>query len=390
MTGRPVRVLLVESGRAFGGTERVVDALARRLDRERFDPWVVLETAPGLDEWADDLRRMSIPVDRRAEVESRFQWLRALGWYRFLKQNRDGVLHVHHVWPSADRYLVPLAHLAGMSAVVVTDHLSAPPHSRWQRMLKRWEMTRADVNVAVSEAVADTMSGFYDLPRDQYEVVPNGVNSPAELTPQEREAQRTAWDVPADAPLWLFVGRLVEQKGVDILLAAWAAIPSPRPYLVIVGDGPDRKSLEERAAALSLTDTVRFVGAVEDAGSCYRTADALVMPSRFEGMPLVLLEAMSAGLPVVTTSVGGIAEATRQGEMAVLVPSGDPQKLMQAVCNLGEAPEWAAELGRRAAKWAAEAFGEDHMVETYESLYRRALRLTQAATEARSPGSEAA
>jgi glycosyltransferase involved in cell wall biosynthesis len=257
-------------------------------------------------------------------------------------------------------------------------------------MLKRWEMTRADVNVSVSEAVADSMSEFYALPRDQYEVVHNGVNPPDRLSPEEIAVHRSAWDVPADARVWLFVGRLVEQKGVDILLAAWAALESPRPYLVIVGDGPLRGNLEEKATALSLNDCVRFMGAVEDAGSCYRCADALVMPSRFEGMPLVLLEAMSAGLPIVATAVGGIAEATRQGEMAVLVPPGDPQKLCRAVREMDAAPGRAKELGTRASDWAEQAFGEDHMVETYESLYRRALRHTQAVTGSRPSGTEAA
>jgi starch synthase (maltosyl-transferring) len=390
MSDKPVRVLLVESGRSFGGTERVVDALARRLDRERFEPWVVLEESLQLDAWADDLRRMSVPVERRREIMSRFQWGRAAAWYRFLRSQRHGVLHVHHVWPSADRYLVPLAHLAGMSAVVVTDHLSAPPHSRWQKMLKRWEASRADVNVAVSEAVADSMSQFYGLDRDTYEVVHNGVNAPAKLSAEERAGRRAAWDVPEDAKVWLFVGRMVEQKGVDILLAAWASLESPRPYLVLVGDGPERQRLEEKARALSLVDTVRFIGAVEDAGPCYRCADAVVMPSRFEGMPLVLLEAMSAGLPVVATAVGGIAEATRQGEMAVLVPAGDPQKLSEAIRNLDVDAARARELGKRAGEWAAQAYGEDHMVETYESLYRRALRLTQEVTVGKRSDPEAA
>jgi glycosyltransferase involved in cell wall biosynthesis len=159
---------------------------------------------------------------------------------------------------------------------------------------------------------------------------------------------------------------------------------------VVVGEGPQRQALEEKATALALVDTVRFVGPVEDAGSSYRAADALVMPSRFEGMPLVLLEAMSAGLPVVASAVGGIAEATRQGEMAVLVPPGEPQKLALAIRQIDLEPDWTRDLGKRAAEWAAHAFGEDHMVETYERLYRRALRLTHTVNSNRDRDSEAA
>ena len=129
MSDAPVPVLLVESGRVRGGTERVVDALARGLDRRHFQPWVVIEPAPALDEWADDLRRDGVPVVRRAEITNRLQWGRAAGWFRFLRRRRHALLHLHHVFSSADRYLTPLAHLAGIRAVVITEHVGAGPHS---------------------------------------------------------------------------------------------------------------------------------------------------------------------------------------------------------------------------------------------------------------------
>jgi glycosyltransferase involved in cell wall biosynthesis len=372
-----MRVLLVESGGVPGGTERVVDALARGLDRRSFRPWVVLSPSRALDGWADDLRRAAVPVERRAEITSRYQWRRAAAWFGLLRRHRDALLHVHHVYSSSDRYVVPLAHLAGVRAVVVTEHVGAAAHSAGQRWLKRWELSRADVPVAVSEGVADILSREYGLARELTEVVPNGVPAPPPVSPEQRSRLRERWSVPAPARVWLTVGRLEEQKGVDVLLEAWAALEEPRPYLVVVGDGSRRAELEAQARALRLTGCVRFAGAAADARALYRAADGFVLASRFEGMPLALLESMAAGLPVVATAVEGTREVAGDGA-ARLVPPLDPAALAREVTAVEADPAAAAALGARAAARIAARYGEDHMVDAYEGVYRRVLRQTEA------------
>src|SRR5207245_1744861 len=124
--------------------------------------------------------------------------------------------------------------------------------------------------------------------------------------------------------LWLAVGRLEEQKGLDVLIAAWALLPEPRPCLWIAGDGSRRADLEAGARSLGLEGAVRFLGAMPDARPLYDAADGFVLSSRQEGMPLALLEAMAAGLPVVATTVEGVSEATGAGDVARLVPPEDP------------------------------------------------------------------
>jgi glycosyltransferase involved in cell wall biosynthesis len=376
MTARPIPVLLVESGRARGGTERVVDVLARGLDRSRFQPWVVIEPIAVLDAWADDLRREGIPVVRRAEITNRLQWGRAAGWFRFLRRRRHALLHLHHVYSSADRYLGPLAHLAGVRAVVVTEHIGARAHSGGQRLLKRWELSRADVAVAVSHSVAGALTEHYGLAPELIEVVPNGVPAPLTLSPDGRARLRTAWGVPEGARVWLTVGRLEDQKGIDILLAAWALLPAPRPHLAVVGEGSRRAALEAQARDLGLAESVRFVGAVPEARAVYGAADGFVLASRFEGMPLALLEGMAAALPVVATAVEGVAEAA-DAETARLVPPLAPRALADAVTALERDPDLGRALGARAAARVAERFGDARMVDAYEAVYRRALRLTE-------------
>ena len=375
----PVPVLLAESGRDLGGTERIVDALARGLDREQFQPWIVLADEPALDDWADELRRDGIPVERRPEITSRLQWPRMASWFSFLRRHRRSLLHVHHVWPSADRYLVPLAQLAGVAAVVVTDHLAAPPHSSWQRQLKRWEAARADAHVAVSQAVADSLAGDYGFAPQSVEVIANGIVPPPALSASERQAVRARLGVQDDRHLWLFVGRLEEQKGLDRLLPAWAGLPEPRPHLAVVGAGSQDKALRAQARSLGLAEVVHFAGAWTRADRAYGAADAFVLPSRFEGMPLALLEALCAGLPVVATRVGGIAEATEGGTRARLVASGEPAALADAIRAVESELPLAQARARADAAWARSEYGAERMVEDYESLYRRVLRGTRAA-----------
>jgi glycosyltransferase involved in cell wall biosynthesis len=375
----PVPVLLVESGRQVGGTERVVEALARGLDREQFQPWVVLSPAPALDAWADELRRAAVPVERREEITNRFQVSRIAGWIRFLRRHRRSLLHVHHVWPSADRYLVPIAHLSGIRAVVVTEHLSAPPHSAWQRLLKRWESVRTDVHVTVSQAVADALAQSYGLSRDSLEVVPNGVRPPRPLAAEERSRVRAGWGAQDGRRVWLAVGRLEDQKGFDLLLEAWARLHTPRPRLVVLGEGSRRGPLEAQSRVLGLAGDVHFAGAWLDAEPAYAAADAFVLSSRFEGLPLSLLEALCAGLPAVATAVGGVPEATEFGRRARLVAAPEAGALAEAVAEVESHLEAARQRAQAGQAWAGERFGLGRMVDEYESLYRRALRHARSA-----------
>jgi glycosyltransferase involved in cell wall biosynthesis len=327
--GPRVPVVLVESGQSVGGTEKVVFELACRMDRERFAPMVALAPAPALDRIAGDLERAGVPVERLPELTNRFQFGRALKTLGFLRRARQAVLHVHHVWPAADRYLVPLAHLVGVPAVIVTEHLVGFAHSGGQKWLKRWELARADQVVCVSRAVADGLETDYGFDVETNgRVIENGVDAVGLDRTTARAADeraRVRARLGADgAFVWAFVGRLEKQKGVDVLLDGFARLGGSS-HLWIVGDGSLREELAQMAKALGVIDRVRFEGAVADASPFYWGADAFAIASRWEGLPLALLEAQAAGLPVVAAAAGGVAEAIREGTSGLLVPKEDPR-----------------------------------------------------------------
>ncbi len=381
--GPRIPVLLVESGRTYGGTEKVVSELARRMDRARFQPWVVIPRARALDRMADDLRAHGVPVERLDEMTNRFQWALGLRTLRLLARHRRSVLHVHHVWPAADRYIVPLAHLAGVGSVIVTEHLVGYSHSTGQKWLKLRELSRADEVVCVSRAVASMLERDYAFDVERGRVIENGVDAvgldrarPTAVA--ERARVRASLGTPDEAFVWVCVGRLETQKGVDVLLDAFAqaraAAPGRDTRLWIVGDGSQRPALEQRARALGLAERVRFAGAVLDSSPFYWGGDGFALLSRWEGLPLALLEAQAAGLPVVAAAAGGIPEVIRDGTTGLLVPREDAAAAARALGRIETDAALADRLAYEGARQAREEWSWERMVSAYEVLYERAWR----------------
>ena len=175
----------------------------------------------------------------------------------------------------------------------------------------------------------------------------------------------------------LFVGRLTAQKGVDRLLRALAATRR-RPRLAVVGDGPERESLRERAAALDLGDRVTWVGALAQPALAehYRRAEALVVPSHEEGLGLVAVEAALCATPVVAFDSGGLRDVVADGETGVLVPAGDVAALASAADDLlaPDAADRRTRLGRAARTRALAAFAPESVAARYLDVYRTAAR----------------
>ena len=382
----PVRVLLVESGRAVGGTERVVWELATRLPEVRFDVRVWLSDDPGVDELAVALEQADVPVDRVAEVESRWDWKGMLATWSRLRSLKPDLVHIHHVWPAADRYLSMIARTAGVSNLVVTEHIMGESHSRGQQALKRDELKNADAVTAVTGAIVDTLVRDYGIERSVVRVIPNG----ADLPDEEREAElarrwRERFLANPLKPLWVVAGRLEEQKGHDLLLEA--LVPLLRIgldfSLVIAGDGSRRSWLEQRALSLGLSPRVQFVGQLDDVGPLLAAADGVVLPSRWEGLPLVLLEAMARGRPIVATAVGGVADAIEDGVTGTLVPPNDVGALAAALEHLHRRADRAWRLGQAAAEVAHDRYSWHAVVDAYESIYDEALGLATVTPEGR-------
>lgn len=367
-----IKVLLVESGRAVGGTERVVWELATRLPPARFDVRVWLSPAPALDEFAAALEQAGLPVDRVAEVDRRFDWKGMLGTWSKLRKLKPDLLHIHHVWPAADRYLSGIARAAGVPHIVITEHIVGEAHSPGQKALKRNELQRADAVTAVTGAIVDSLVRDYGIERSLVRVVPNGADLPDTGAEEVAAGRwRAKYLVTPIKPLWVVVGRLEEQKGHDILFDALAELVRQGMdfTLVVAGEGSRRGWLEQQAVSRGLSPRVQFVGQLEDVGGLLAAADAVLLPSRWEGLPLVLLEAMARGRPIVASRVGGMADALEDGVSGTLVPPGDPVALAAALESLHKRADKAWRMARLAAQRVRERYTWAAVVDEFEAVY---------------------
>ncbi|MCC6653408.1 MAG: glycosyltransferase family 4 protein [Candidatus Eisenbacteria bacterium] len=376
--GERLKVVLAESGRSVGGTERVVWELATRLSPQRFDVRVWLSPVPELDEFAAALQGRGLAVDRVAEVDSRWDWRGMLDTWLRLRRLRPALLHVHHVWPAADRYLCMLARAAGVPHVVVTEHIVGQSHSPSQRALKRDELVRADAVTAVCGAVADTLVRDYGVGRDRVRVVPNGAEVPGE----EAEAAvarewRERFHASLIRPLWTVAGRLEEQKGHAVLLDALAELwKRGLDYtLAVAGDGSLRAPLEQRARELGIEKKIRFLGALDDVGPLLAASDAVLLPSLWEGLPLILLEAMARSRPVIASEVGGVPELVEHGVNGHLVPPRDVAALADALELFHRKTDRAARMGRAGGELVRRDYTWQAVSNGFEAVYDDVLGL---------------
>jgi glycosyltransferase involved in cell wall biosynthesis len=210
-----------------------------------------------------------------------------------------------------------------------------------------------------------------------FSLIPNGVDArrftPAE--PAERATLRARLGLPLDKPVALFVGRLERYKGLDILLAAWADLRrrGSTPHLLIAGPGETAGWIRE-VQAQGLADWVTFLGGREDVADLYRAADLFVFPSRGEGCPNAVLEAMASALPVVATDVAGNREAMGDdGKTGWLVPPENPAALAEAVATLLASSALRREVAAAGRTRILERFNIDRVGAQYLSLYQELL-----------------
>ena len=225
-----------------------------------------------------------------------------------------------------------------------------------RRMLRQ-----ADAVTACSAYVLRDLGAFGEV-RGPTHVVPNGVE-PSDFAATTRPSEDVGRYV-------LAIGRLVPQKGFDVLVEAFKSDALRDLTLVLVGDGPERGRLQSRAANLGLATRVRFLGSVERSRipALFCGADAFAFPSRGEGFGIALLEAMAAGVPAVAAAAGGVPEFAHDGENALLVPPDDPAALAEGLARLIADPQLRKRLSREGRKTAA-GLAWSEIAHRYEQIY---------------------
>jgi glycosyltransferase involved in cell wall biosynthesis len=272
------------------------------------------------------------------------------------------VCHVNLRTPYAAQYGLLAALLAPSTRVVAVEHLPLESASPLRRWFKRRTSRYLDAHVAVGEETARAVEREVGLSPGTIRVIRNGVPRQPDNLPVERLAP---------SPVLGAVGRLEAQKGFDILVDALTWLPEATA--VVVGEGVDRPALEQRAAVRGVGARFVLAGPRASAAAAIRGFDVFVLPSRYEGLPLVVLEAMEAGVPIVATDVGSVREVVIDGETGLLVPPDDAQALAAALLRLLRDADLRSRLAQRARSVWASCFDARRMAEEYERLYREVL-----------------
>jgi glycosyltransferase involved in cell wall biosynthesis len=363
MKGR--RILYVDTGRSFGGAERVTLALASGF--AALGAEVACVADPGAEKFRSELGRLGIAVRPLPETD---RLRRAPALTSEIKSFSPHIVHIHRTWPLADRYAGPAARRGGARVVVATEHVRWEACGLRDRAAKGLLARFDDRVVAVSEAVKRSLVDYWKLEESRVRVIRNGIDARRFRAPRVAEGETPYF--PRDCRFRLgSVGRLERQKGFDVLLDALARVRGEEAggALAVAGEGSLRGALEERARGLGLAESARFAGAVPDIASFFAGLDLFVLPSRWEGLPLTLLEAMAAGVPVVATAVDGSAEAVRDGIDGLLVPPENPEALASAILSVRRDPGAARRRAETARSRVEAEFTEERMIERYREAY---------------------
>jgi glycosyltransferase involved in cell wall biosynthesis len=236
-----------------------------------------------------------------------------------------------------------------------------------ERLAGRW----TDRLVVLSRYQQGTALWRRLVPPERAVLIPNGVPPEASAGPTKGAARRML-GLERDEPVALAVGRLCRQKGYDILLAALGRVrrQGQAPTLLIVGEGPQAGELAAQASAERLGERVRFVGAVDDVRPYYAACDVLAMPSRFEGMPYVVLEAKAAGRPVAASLVSGMEEFVRHGRDGLLLPAGNAEAWAALLARMGGMRRQLWRMGQRARRSLRGVPSAEERVEALHAVYR--------------------
>jgi len=295
--------------------------------------------------------------------------------YKFLKNSDYTIVHTH---TSKGGFIGRLsAYMAKIPIIIHTVHgFAFHEQSSWFEIklissLEKLASNWCDKIVTVSEFHRKWALELGIGNEEKVVAIPNGISEERVKPTKPKNEIQKELNIEGKRVL-LFTGRLAPQKGVEYLLKAIPFLISKvnEPFVVlVVGDGPLRSYLEDLRKKFEIELYVKFLGFRNDIGDLLNVSDIVVLPSLWEGLSIALLEAMAAGKPIVTTTIGSNLEVVRDGESAILVPPKNPELLASAIIKLIENPELANKLATNAKYRYGKYYTENQMLEKYMNLY---------------------
>jgi glycosyltransferase involved in cell wall biosynthesis len=385
----PVKILRVIARLNMGGPALHVAYLTAGLRDRGYDTTLVAGSlARGEDSMAfvaDELGVETVRIDELGREISPLRDLMAtFRLARLIRRERPQILHTHTAKAgTVGRVAALLAGSRRPPIVVHTFHghvlrgYFGPLRSLFFRVLERWLAARTTALVAVSPQVRDDLVALRVAPRERFVVIRLGIELDERVAPDldGRTESRRYLGIADDRFAVGWVGRMTGVKRTDDVLVAFKQLRDSGvdACLCLVGDGPDRKQLEERAHQLGVVRDTLFLGYQEDVAPFYAAFDALVLPSGNEGTPVSAIEALAAGRPVVATRVGGVPDVVREGEDGFLVEAGATDELADRLARLARDPELRQRMGNAGRSRVIPRYAVERLVDDVDRLYTSLL-----------------
>lgn len=375
MSGKPL-IVHVLYRLDTGGMERILVSLINATGDRYRHAVITLAGFGTLREEIEGSVECCVSLDKRPGKDWRYYWR----CWRQLRALRPSVVQTYNI---GTLDLAPVVKLAGVRRLVHAEHGrdvsdATGNDSRYQR-LRRWMAPLIDRYVTVSTDLRDWLVQRARIPQGKVVYIPNGIDTAAfhVARPRSIPRRKLAELAPPGTLLVGHVARLAKVKDQAGLIRAFHRLRSlVAPIdcrLMIAGDGPERAELQRQIVELGLCDTVQLVGDRDDVPELLSECDVFVLSSCSEGMPVTVLEAMAAGLPVVATDVGGLSSVVDSGVTGTLVPAGTPDVLADALAAYLRDEDLRCRHGEAGRVRVAAEFDLDAMVSAYDKLYQELL-----------------
>jgi len=370
-----IKIIFVITGTGVGGAEKMLYHTIKGLNPVRYTARLCSlkkkgEVACRLEEEGVEVYSLNMRDD--ATLAGWLDSFRALVLLvRYFMRERPAVIHSFLFRANI------LARIAGYLTgvpVIISSVRVMGGEMKWQHFIDRVTAFMADHFVAVSNGVKEHLMRNAHLPERTVSTIYNGIVA-GNSAGFDLSALMNQIGLTADERILMTAGRLHRQKGYDLLLQALSVVQQSFSgvKLLILGEGEEEKSLKKLAHSLEISEKVLFLGLRSDVDRLLQCSELFVLPSRWEGFPNVLLEAMAAGKPVVATAVGGVRELVVDEVTGILVPPQDETALADAIMLLLSDKKRALAMGAAGRKRVLQRFSMDAMLSKTEALYHELL-----------------